>query len=479
MFQLGRKDVCQKVSPRVCVNIVAILIILLGSFNTRAFAAPDAPTNITLSNMKTHGPTVSWTTMPNATNYNIYRSSDNATWTQIGSVAHPTSDLTDSTAPRSNTVYYWTVTAVDGTGESAKPAGISGRTALMPGWNLIAAPDYGLTTTALYGPWADWVWSWMSNSNVDADNSGTWQPLTQITSPGTSQFVWANDSGTILTAPTSLPPRTVINATLVPGWNLISSSPLSVYLSNIGANWKVDGSTPLSTAISNNIIDDRIYEWNGKTNDSWSITNDKPIIVPLHGYMLLNRDSVNHTLVIGTPGIVEITTNPSAPYTNQTSLYAAFYVTFDTATVSVDGGPEQPAQLDGSGNGSIQLSGLADGAHSIKVTGTDLEGGDHDYAIYSWTVDTVRPTIVSISHGPTSMTITINWTTDEPATTKLNWGLGADTSTVVPDDGVYSTAHQVRLTGLTTNTTYSYIAGGQDRAGNSYNSSRRQVRTNY
>jgi Tol biopolymer transport system component len=94
-------------------------------------------------------------------------------------------------------------------------------------------------------------------------------------------------------------------------------------------------------------------------------------------------------------------------------------------------------------------------------------------------VDDVGPTITlgpSITVTSTSMTIT--WTTDEPATSRVDWGVGTSTNRILADDGVYVTSHSKTLTGLVPNTMYSVIVSGHDRAGNIYQSSRRTARAN-
>jgi Tol biopolymer transport system component len=93
--------------------------------------------------------------------------------------------------------------------------------------------------------------------------------------------------------------------------------------------------------------------------------------------------------------------------------------------------------------------------------------------------DVTRPTIVS---GPTttvtSTTMTIAWQTNEPATSRVDYGVGTTVNRTVPEDSVYKTTHTVTLTGLLPNTNYSYIVSGRDPSGNHYVSIRLVRRTN-
>lgn len=78
----------------------------------------------------------------------------------------------------------------------------------------------------------------------------------------------------------------------------------------------------------------------------------------------------------------------------------------------------------------------------------------------------------------TATTMKIIWQTSEPATSRVDWGIGTSTNRIVTEDSAYKTSHSITITGLLPNTTYSYIVSGRDRAGNRYTSIRRTVRTN-
>ena len=92
--------------------------------------------------------------------------------------------------------------------------------------------------------------------------------------------------------------------------------------------------------------------------------------------------------------------------------------------------------------------------------------------------DVTAPTItVGPSITVTSTSMTIDWTTNEPATSRIDWGVGTSTNRVLPDDSVYVTVHSKTITGLLPNTMYSVIVSGKDQAGNNRSSSRREART--
>ena len=130
---------------------------------------------------------------------------------------------------------------------------------------------------------------------LDPDSSGIWQQATEV-KPGTSLFAWANNDSTVLMG-SGAANGSSITITLVPGWNLIANQ-RAIAMTDIGTNWLVDGTTPLSSAITSNIIGGSIYEWEGSTNDSWSIALDNPEVEPWQGHWILNMDNVSHTLTM-------------------------------------------------------------------------------------------------------------------------------------------------------------------------------------
>jgi hypothetical protein len=113
----------------------------------------------------------------------------------------------------------------------------------------------------------------------------------------------------------------------------------------------------------------------------------------------------------------------------------------------------------------------------LSIIATDLAGNVSAQKDFSWAVDTTFPTIVSVTTSVTQTTATISWVTSEPTTTGLDWGQGAQTSNVIPEDTTFATSHSITLTGLTSFTAYSYIIVGHDQGGNALAVTKRAVRT--
>ncbi|MCM2278934.1 MAG: hypothetical protein NDJ89_12735 [Oligoflexia bacterium] len=166
---------------------------------------------------------------------------------------------------------------------------------------------------------------------------------------------------------------------------------------------------------------------------------------------------------------------PAGAFVNSSSISIAFasnQASGSTFHCSRDGAAATPC------TSPVSYSGLLDGTHSFVVRAIDNWGmADMVGASYSWTIDSAAPVVVSFLPVGGSFSVTVNWTTSEPATSKINWGLGLDTSRVVAEDANYVTNHSVKITGLSAGTNYSFIVSGHDRAGNAYTSAKKTVKT--
>jgi large repetitive protein len=169
---------------------------------------------------------------------------------------------------------------------------------------------------------------------------------------------------------------------------------------------------------------------------------------------------------------------PAGPFSNQTSATFTFSANQDDATFlcSLDGAVAQSC------SSPKTYTGLADGPHTFTVRAVDIFGNvDPAGASHSWTVDTVAALISGTAATMTSTTITVTWTTNEPTTSKLFWGIINPPTTATgagAETSVYKTTHSVKLTGLAPNTLYNLRPAGTDRAGNVSLGSTITIRTN-
>lgn len=103
----------------------------------------------------------------------------------------------------------------------------------------------------------------------------------------------------------------------------------------------------------------------------------------------------------------------------------------------------------GNATGESGLVVLADAVRFVKVA-----------------TDTTPPVISNVASATGAGTATITWTTDEVATSQVEYGLTTSYGTLSPLDPTLTTSHSVSLSGLARRTTYHYRVRSKDAAGN-------------
>ncbi len=126
---------------------------------------------------------------------------------------------------------------------------------------------------------------------------------------------------------------------------------------------------------------------------------------------------------------------------------------------------------DGSGNNGAQTSHIYDvpGVFVARLTVTDDLGvsssANVDITVVAPDVD--PPVISGIAASPVSAAARITWATDEPATSRLEWGPAAGVYTLGSvEDALLTLSHTLDATGLTPGTTYHYRVISADTSGN-------------
>src|SRR5262249_31765864 len=92
---------------------------------------------------------------------------------------------------------------------------------------------------------------------------------------------------------------------------------------------------------------------------------------------------------------------------------------------------------------------LGEGAHTFTVRATDALGNTGDAAARSWTIDALGPVMTDEDAGnPTETTITVTWTTDHPATSRVVYDtVSHDPAGAAPNYGyAFSTTEVATLT---------------------------------
>jgi len=137
-----------------------------------------------------------------------------------------------------------------------------------------------------------------------------------------------------------------------------------------------------------------------------------------------------HSWLVAVPPETTITGGPPDP-TSSTSASLSFSAdepaTFECA---LDAGQWEAC------SSPIELTGLAEGEHTLRVRGTDAAGNtDPDPARYAWTVDTTAP-IVTITAGPPDLTndtgAKFDFRADEPAELECRLDTGDWTACTSP-----------------------------------------------
>jgi len=121
-------------------------------------------------------------------------------------------------------------------------------------------------------------------------------------------------------------------------------------------------------------------------------------------------------------------------------------------------------------------------SHSVSVTGLDhstlynfrVKSEDAalnlavsgNYTFITTTPDTTPPVISAVSASPSVGSALITWTTDEPATSQVEYGLTDTYGSQTTKDTSLVTSHSVTVSGLTVMMLYHYRVKSDDAAGN-------------
>jgi hypothetical protein len=170
------------------------------------------------------------------------------------------------------------------------------------------------------------------------------------------------------------------------------------------------------------------------------------------------------------------------------SAIAASGITATTATITWTTNEPATSQVEyglttGYGKG-VALVGNAVKSHSVSLPGltpnttyhfrvkskdaaqNEAVSGDFNFTT-SAVADTAPPVISLVSaSGITTFTAIITWTTDEPATSQVEYGLTTSYGSATTLDTHLATSHFMTLTGLTSGTTYHYRVKSKDASEN-------------
>ncbi len=116
---------------------------------------------------------------------------------------------------------------------------------------------------------------------------------------------------------------------------------------------------------------------------------------------------------------------------------------------------------------TIDFSSLPEGTAYVSVRVHALDGLTNELGdAFTVLKDTLAPTVNSFVAAPTDSTATLTWTTTEPATTQIAYGLTSGYGTLTTLDATLSTSHSVTISGLANDTSFHAQALSADQAGN-------------
>ena len=205
----------------------------------------------------------------------------------------------------------------------------------------------------------------------------------------------------------------------------------------------------------------------------------KPLAVgTVYHYRVRSRDAAGNLAVSG--DFTFTTRDDQAPVVSVTSPAAGALLAgaANLAAAATDNGSVAGVRflLDGAPIGAELLAApyelswdtklAADGAHELRAAARDAAGNVSTSAAVTVAVDNAAPGLTGVAAVVLgSSTVRIDWTTDEPADSRVEFG---PTSALGSSAGGAElvTAHSVLLSGLLGSTTYHYRVSSMDAAGN-------------
>src|SRR5207248_259066 len=112
---------------------------------------------------------------------------------------------------------------------------------------------------------------------------------------------------------------------------------------------------------------------------------------------------------------------------------------------------------------TVMFENLTDGAHKFEVAAVDeADNVDASPAVRNFSVRTTPPQLSNIAATPRDFTATITWTTDEAATSQVDYGATDQYGSSTTLDQSNVTSHKVVLNGLTPLTAYHFRVRSKD-----------------
>ena len=166
-----------------------------------------------------------------------------------------------------------------------------------------------------------------------------------------------------------------------------------------------------------------------------------------------------------TPTGTQVALSWTAPVSNGGSSITDYVIEYKTNAAST-----WSTFADGTSTStSATVSGLSSSTlYNFRVSAVNTAGAGNAVSANATTPDTLAPTFTSVSSSPSNTSATITWTTNELASSSIEYGLtsGYGASTSVIDTSPRVLSHDITLSSLVACTTYHYRVISTDTASN-------------
>ncbi len=389
-----------------------------------------------------------------------------------------------------NTDYYYRVKSVDACGRQAELAGGAFTTVAdttPPNTQIASGPTEGTmacaspisvtwTGTDDVTPTGLLEYSW----RIDAGDWSAWstvasEALTLTDGQHTFEVKARDTSGNEDSTPSV---RHFSLDTQAPALSQFATAPAAASMTII---WTTDEPATSQVEYGTSVSYGTLTPLQSQLVTSHSVTMTGLTPATTYHYRIRSKDSCGHEAFSAEDLTFDTTADTTSPDTSIASgpsengtacalpVAVAWTGTDDTTPV---GQLQYSYSLDGAGwsdwSSAISQSfgALTDGSHTFRVNGRDLYGNeDATPAVRHFSVDTTPPTISGVLATPAAGQCAVKWTTDEPATSQVEYGETDRYGSVTSLDVRLLTSHSVMVTGLSSETLYHYRAKSKDNCG--------------